>query len=229
MEPKIEIINDKKKYTLPIYSSFEEIIKFIKEECKLSKQSNIDLYGNEFSSPIKSFGDLEKLKDQSIKDNSCVRITFKVRNGIRENKNITKKTSGNCNNKPIIFKKINLGDIQNSYNENSETSEVKNSLRKKFSINNIEKVDDNIKEDVKRYKQKQEEEIKSLEKELNELKRLNNDLQNENDNNIFLSNDLINNLKKDIINEIFLKIGAELKEKMKEIEKNINQEELINK
>jgi len=229
MEPKIEIINDKKKYTLPIHSSFEEIIKFIKEECKLSKQSNIDLYGNEFSSPIKSFGDLEKLKDQSIKDNSCVRITFKVRNGIRENKNITKKIPVNCNNKPIIFKKINLRDIKNSFNENSETSEVKNSLRKKISLNNIEKVDDNIKEDVKRYKQKQEEEIKSLEKELDELKRVNNDLQNENDNNIFLSNDLINNLKKDIINEIFLKIGAELKEKMKEIEKNINQEELIKK
>ena len=224
MEPKIEIINDKKKYTLPIYSSFEEIIKFIKEECKLSKQSNIDLYGNEFSSPIKSFKDLEKLKDQSNKDNSCIRITFKVRNGIRENKNITKKTPVNCKNKPIILKKINLRDIKNRFNENSYTSEVKNSLRK-----NIEKVDDNIKEDVKRYKQKQEEEIKSLEKELNELKRLNNDLQNENDHNIFLSNDLINNLKKDIINEIFLKIGAELKEKMKEIEKNINQEELIKK
>ena len=229
MEPKIEIINDKKKYTLPIYSSFEEIIKFIKEECKLSKQSNIDLYSNEFSSPIKSFKDLEKLKDQSNKDNSCIRITFKVRNGIRENKNITKKTPVNCNNKPIILKKINLRDIKNSFNENSETSEVKNSLRKKISLNNIEKVDDNIKEDVKRYKQKQEEEIKSLEKELDELKRVNNDLQNENDNNIFLSNDLINNLKKDIINEIFLKIGAELKEKMKEIEKNINQEELIKK
>ena len=230
MEKNIEIIiNKDKKYILPFYSSLEEIIKFIKEESKLPKQYNIDLYGNDFSPPIKSPGDLEKLKAHSNKNNPYIRITFKVRDGIRENKNIAMNTPFKLKINPLFPKKMNIREIKKSHNENSETSEVKNSLREKISRNNIEKVDDNIKEEVKKYKQKQEEEIQSLEKELDELKRVNDDLENENDNNIFLSNDLINNLKKDIINEIFLKIGEELKAKMKEIEKNINQEELIKK
>ena len=228
MEKNIEIIiNKDKKYILPFYSSLEEIIKFIKEESKLPKQYNIDLYGNDFSPPIKSPGDLEKLKAQSNKNNPYIRITFKVRDGIRENKNIAMNTPFKLKINPLFPKKMNIREIKKSHNENSETSEVKNSLREKISRNNIEKVDDNIKEEVKKYKQKQEEEIQSLEKELDELKRVNDDLENENDNNIFLSNDLINNLKKDIINEIFLKISEELNEKMKEIEKNFNHEELI--
>ena len=228
MEKNIEIIiNKDKKYILPFYSSLEEIIKFIKEESKLPKQYNIDLYGNDFSPPIKSPGDLEKLKAQSNKNNPYIRITFKVRDGIRENKNIAMNTPFKLKINPLFPKKMNIREIKKSHNENSETSEVKNSLREKISRNNIEKVDDNIKEEVKKYKQKQEEEIQSLEKELDELKRVNDDLENENDNNIFLSNDLIKNLKKDIINEIFLKISEELNEKMKEIEKNFNQEELI--
>ena len=220
MEKNIEIIiNKDKKYILPFYSSLEEIIKFIKEESKLPKQYNIDLYGNDFSPPIKSPGDLEKLKAQSNKNNPYIRITFKVRDGIRENKNIAMNTPFKLKINPLFPKKMNIREIKKSHNENSETSEVKNSLREKISRNNIEKVDDNIKEEVKKYKQKQEEEIQSLEKELDELKRVNDDLENENDNNIFLSND--------IINEIFLKISEELNEKMKEIEKNFNQEELI--
>ena len=217
MEQKIQvIINNEKKYTLQNNSSLEDIIKFIKEEYNLSKERNIDLYDHDYSSLIKSIEDLKKLKDQTNRYNPYIKINFKVSSGMRE-KEIPKKT--------------HTKDIKNnSLKESSETSEVKNSLMEEISRNNIEKYDDdNIKEEAKRYKEKQEEEIQSLEKELDELKKINNELENENDNNIFLSNDLIINLKKDIINEIFLKIGEELKEKMKEIEKNINQEELIKK
>ena len=232
MEQKIQvIINNEKKYTLQNNSSLEDIIKFIKEEYNLSKEQNIDLYDHDCSSIIKSFEDLKKLKDQTNRYNPYIKINFKVSSGITENKNKTIKTPLNGKINQEIPKNIYMKDIKNnSLKESSETSEVKNCLMEEISRNSIEKYDDdNIKEEAKRYKEKQEEEIQSLEKELDELKKINNELENENDNNIFLSNDLIINLKKDIINEIFLKIGEELKEKMKEIEKNINQEELIKK
>ena len=93
-----------------------------------------------------------------------------------------------------------------------------------------------IKEELNAYKQKREKEIEILE---NELKQLNDECakyenanENEEDDNIILDENLKEQLKKEIINEIEPKIKEELKNQQLDINKKLNIEndnnELIN-
>ena len=87
---------------------------------------------------------------------------------------------------------------------------------------------------MKKYKEEKQKEIKSLEEELKKLKKINEEIKNEKEDDIHLNDDIIENLKKDIINEINLKIDEEFKDninnKIEELNKlNIKQcENLIN-
>ena len=234
MESEIEILlkNNKKLKLKKNNLNLEEIRKFIKKEYKEYKipdQSFIELFDENFSE-ISSVRDLEKLIVQSNNFNACIRLNFMVRPSEEKIKNNQMKSSSDNKNIKINEIKNNNNfriSYKNELNEKSETSEVKNSLREEMHRNNIEIEDNNINEEAKKYKCEQEEEIKSLEKELNELKRIHKDLENDDNNDIFLSDNLIEKLKKDIINEIISKIKDELNEKIKEINKNINQEESI--
>ena len=230
MESEIVILLNNKKLKFEKNNlSLEKIRNFIKKEYKIPDQSFIELFDENYSKEICFVRDLEKLIVQTDSFNACIRINFKVRQTKEIKFNPMKISSDNKNIKINEIK--NNNNIRISYksnlNEKPETSEVKNSLREEMHRNNISIEDNNINEEAKKYKCEQEEEIKSLEKELNELKRINNDLENDDNNDIFLSDNLIEKLKKDIINEIISKIKDELNEKIKEINKNINQEESI--
>ena len=230
MESEIVILQNNKKLKFEKNNlSLEKIRNFIKKEYKIPDQSFIELFDENYSKEICFVRDLEKLIVQTDSFNACIRINFKVRQTKEIKFNPMKISSDNKNIKINEIKNNNNFRIsyKNELNEKSETSEVKNSLREEMHRNNISIEDNNINEEAKKYKCEQEEEIKSLEKELNELKRINNDLENDNNNDIFLSDNLIEKLKKDIINEIISKIKDELNEKIKEINKNINQEESI--
>ena len=230
MESEIVILLNNKKLKFEKNNlSLEKIRNFIKKEYKIPDQSFIELFDENYSKEICFVRDLEKLIVQTDSFNACIRINFKVRQTKEIKFNPMKISSDNKNIKINEIKNNNNFRIsyKNDLNEKSETSEVKNSLREEMHRNNISIEDNNINEEAKKYKCEQEEEIKSLEKELNELKRINNDLENDDNNDIFLSDNLIEKLKKDIINEIISKIKDELNEKIKEINKNINQEESI--
>ena len=230
MESEIVILQNNKKLKFEKNNlSLEKIRNFIKKEYKIPDQSFIELFDENYLKEICFVRDLEKLIVQTDSFNACIRINFKVRQTKEIKFNPMKISSDNKNIKINEIKNNNNFRIsyKNELNEKSETSEVKNSLREEMHRNNISIEDNNINEEAKKYKCEQEEEIKSLEKELNELKRINNDLENDNNNDIFLSDNLIEKLKKDIINEIISKIKDELNEKIKEINKNINQEESI--
>ena len=230
MESEIVILQNNKKLKFEKNNlSLEKIRNFIKKEYKIPDQSFIELFDENYSKEICFVRDLEKLIVQTDSFNACIRINFKVRQTKEIKFNPMKISSDNKNIKINEIKNNNNFRIsyKNDLNEKSETSEVKNSLREEMHRNNISIEDNNINEEAKKYKCEQEEEIKSLEKELNELKRINNDLENDDNNDIFLSDNLIEKLKKDIINEIISKIKDELNEKIKEINKNINQEESI--
>lgn len=230
MESEIVILQNNKKLKFEKNNlSLEKIRNFIKKEYKIPDQSFIELFDENYSKEICFVRDLEKLIVQTDSFNACIRINFKVRQTKEIKFNPMKISSDNKNIKINEIKNNNNFRIsyKNELNEKSETSEVKNSLREEMHRNNISIEDNNINEEAKKYKCEQEEEIKSLEKELNELKRINNDLENDDNNDIFLSDNLIEKLKKDIINEIISKIKDELNEKIKEINKNINQEESI--
>ena len=230
MESEIVILLNNKKLKFEKNNlSLEKIRNFIKKEYKIPDQSFIELFDENYLKEICFVRDLEKLIVQTDSFNACIRINFKVRQTKEIKFNPMKISSDNKNIKINEIKNNNNFRIsyKNDLNEKSETSEVKNSLREEMHRNNISIEDNNINEEAKKYKCEQEEEIKSLEKELNELKRINNDLENDDNNDIFLSDNLIEKLKKDIINEIISKIKDELNEKIKEINKNINQEESI--
>ena len=230
MESEIVILLNNKKLKFEKNNlSLEKIRNFIKKEYKIPDQSFIELFDENYLKEICFVRDLEKLIVQTDSFNACIRINFKVRQTKEIKFNPMKISSDNKNIKINEIKNNNNFRIsyKNELNEKSETSEVKNSLREEMHRNNISIEDNNINEEAKKYKCEQEEEIKSLEKELNELKRINNDLENDDNNDIFLSDNLIEKLKKDIINEIISKIKDELNEKIKEINKNINQEESI--
>ena len=229
MESEIVILLNNKKLKFEKNNlSLEKIRNFIKKEYKIPDQSFIELFDENYSKEICFVRDLEKLIVQTDSFNACIRINFKVRQTKEIKFNPMKISSDNKNIKINEIKNNNIRiSYKNNLNEEPETSEVKNSLREEMHRNNIEIEDNNINEEAKKYKCEQEEEIKSLEKELNELKRIHKDLENDDNNDIFLSDNLIEKLKKDIINEIISKIKDELNEKIKEINKNINQEESI--
>ena len=121
---------------------------------------------------------------------------------------------------------------KNNLNENSiKKFELKKSFEKEKEKYNLNKKieDEKFNEEVKSFKQKQKEEIESLEKELNELKQINKDLDIDNDDNdILLNNDLLEKLKIDIINEIKIKIKEELNDKIQDLDKN-NEQNRLNK
>ena len=151
--------------------------------------------------------------------------------------NKTNKANKDNNINNIKINKItsnkNINNInKNNLNENSiKKFELKKSFEKEKEKYNLYKEieDEKFNEEVKLFKQKQKEEIESLEKELNELKQINKDLDIDNDdNNILLNNDLLEKLKIDIINEIKIKIKEELNDKIQDLDKN-NEQNGLNK
>ena len=141
--------------------------------------------------------------------------------------NITNIKINNTNSN----KKIN-NITKNNLNENSNKKiELKKSFEKeKVKLNlNKEIEDEKFNEEVNSLKLKQQQEIESLEKEMNELKQINKNLDIDNDdNNILLNNDILEKLKFDIINEIKIKIKEELNDKIQDIDKN-NEQNKLNK
>jgi len=151
--------------------------------------------------------------------------------------NKTNKANKDNNINNIKINKINSNKNMNNINKNNlnENSIKKFELKKSFEKEkekynlNKEIEDEKFNEEVKLFKRKQKEEIESLEKELNELKQINKDLDIDNDdNNILLNNDIFEKLKIDIINEIKIKIKEELNDKIQDIEKN-NEQNKLNK
>ena len=229
MEPKITIkINDQKNFEAKNGLNLEEIKNFIKKEYNLQKGSSIQLYNNNLTKRINSNDDLQKLIEKDNRLNKyIIRINFKSRDIKLPNKTMILPT-GNKN-------KINI-NINNNINKISkddlEIIKLKNSLKNEISniSNSNEEIDDEkFDEEIKKFKREQQKEIELLEKELNELKRINGDICmdniDNNDNNLLLNKDIINdfikNLEISIIDEVKIKINDELNEKIQEV--NINE------
>ena len=240
MEQKITIIiNNQKDFKPKGELNLKEIRAFIKKEYDCQKECNIELYNKDFSKSICNLKDLEKLKEKTGKSNEyLIRISFKERDEGNLSKSMYTPPSNIINNEKVENKNKNMNTkVKNNLYKNNKQSnsdkeliELKNILKKEISYlpnSNKEIEDENFDEEMKIFKQNQQKEIESLEKELNDLKRINKNLEidlNDN-NNIILNNDLIENLKKAIIKEINSKIDEELIKKLQEI--NIN--ELNNK
>ena len=236
MEQKITIIiNNQKDFKPKGELNLKEIRAFIKKEYDCQKECNIELYNKDFSKRICLLKDLEKLKEKTGKSNEyLIRISFKERDEGNLSKSMYIPPSKIINNEKVENKNKNMNTkVKNNLYKNNKQSnsdkeilELKNILKKEISYlpnSNKEIEDENFDEEMKIFKQNQQKEIESLEKELNDLKRINKDLEidlNDN-NNIILNNDLIENLKTDIIKEVNSKINEELNKKLQEI--NINE------
>ena len=172
------------------------------------KKIYIHKYSNNNTKNNNKTNNINNIKINNININKNNNINKIKINNINTNKN------NNINNNNLDENTNKILGLKNSFDKEKE----KYNLNKEIDVNKFY-------EEVKLLKQKQQEEIESLEKELNELKQINKDLDNDNDNNnnIFLNNNIIEKLKNDIINEIKFGIKEEFKGKIQDIEKNNDQ------
>ena len=120
------------------------------------------------------------------------------------------------------MKKIKL-DLKNKQGE--ELQMKKNLFKEKSGdINDINE-DQKIKEELEKYKKEQEKEIENLEKELSDLKKENEKILKEGNNieDIFFDEKTIENIKKEIINEVSSKLENEFKNQINEGLKKMNE------
>ena len=182
------------------------------------KQNKKENYTLESKNSINSY-ESQKSK-ASIGSKKSINL-FESQNSLTSsgNKKMRGSNMGKKNNE-IKKKKIDLNKTNSDKNINisiNKLSSLKNSFEKEISNFNIEMEEEKFNEEIQKYKNKQKDEIKALENELNELKKIKDDLENKNDNNIILNNDIIDNLKQVIINEIDKNIEKEFSKKIEKI------------